>query len=188
VQWNPALDAQAMARIWRPGQKLPCVVYRLLTTGTLEEKVYQRQRAKGDIAAAAMGAEGGGGEGLGAAAAAPARGQFSREELRQLFAFRADTACDTADVLGAGAGGEDFADCSAGCSDAPLGAAVAAGFVSFAHLEKTQAAGASAAKAVAATAEDAADARGGDGAALSEGCGGSGGGAASELDIDDAGF
>lgn len=33
------MDKQAMARIWRDGQKKPCFVYRLLTTGTIEEKV-----------------------------------------------------------------------------------------------------------------------------------------------------
>lgn len=37
--WNPAMDKQAMARIWRDGQRLPCFVYRLCTQGTLEEKV-----------------------------------------------------------------------------------------------------------------------------------------------------
>ena len=31
--WNPAVDLQAMARVWRDGQPKPCVVYRLLTTG-----------------------------------------------------------------------------------------------------------------------------------------------------------
>lgn len=31
--WNPAVDLQAMARVWRDGQRKPCVVYRLLTTG-----------------------------------------------------------------------------------------------------------------------------------------------------------
>lgn len=36
---QPAMDKQAMARIWRDGQTKPCFVYRLLTTGTLEEKV-----------------------------------------------------------------------------------------------------------------------------------------------------
>jgi len=40
-QPNPtqAMDKQAMARIWRDGQTKPCFVYRLLTAGTLEEKV-----------------------------------------------------------------------------------------------------------------------------------------------------
>lgn len=28
--WNPANDDQAMARVWRDGQKKPCFVYRLL--------------------------------------------------------------------------------------------------------------------------------------------------------------
>lgn len=29
--WNPAVDMQAMARIWRQGQKRPCHIYRLIT-------------------------------------------------------------------------------------------------------------------------------------------------------------
>lgn len=33
------MDKQAMARIWRDGQKRPCFVHRMLTTGTIEEKV-----------------------------------------------------------------------------------------------------------------------------------------------------
>jgi DNA repair and recombination protein RAD54B len=41
--WNPANDLQAMARVWRDGQKKAVVIYRLLCTGTIEEKVYQRQ-------------------------------------------------------------------------------------------------------------------------------------------------
>ena len=32
--WNPAVDLQAMARVWRDGQSKACVIYRLLTTGT----------------------------------------------------------------------------------------------------------------------------------------------------------
>ena len=31
------MDLQAMARVWRDGQKKPCVVYRLLTTGGVLE-------------------------------------------------------------------------------------------------------------------------------------------------------
>lgn len=44
--WNPANDDQAMARIWRDGQKKPCFIYRLLATGTIEEKIFQRQAHK----------------------------------------------------------------------------------------------------------------------------------------------
>lgn len=30
--WNPAVDVQAMARIWRQGQQRPCHIYRLITS------------------------------------------------------------------------------------------------------------------------------------------------------------
>lgn len=40
--WNPSTDAQARERAWRIGQERKVAVYRLLTSGTLEEKVYQR--------------------------------------------------------------------------------------------------------------------------------------------------
>lgn len=39
LDWNPAMDKQAMARIWRDGQTRTCYVHRLLSTGTIEEKV-----------------------------------------------------------------------------------------------------------------------------------------------------
>ena len=44
--WNPAVDKQAAARVWREGQKKECFVYRFVCTGTVEEKVYQRQLSK----------------------------------------------------------------------------------------------------------------------------------------------
>lgn len=44
--WNPASDQQAMARIWRDGQKKSVYIYRLLTSGTIEEKIFQRQICK----------------------------------------------------------------------------------------------------------------------------------------------
>ena len=41
--WNPANDEQAMGRVWRDGQKKKCHIYRTLSAGTVEEKMYQRQ-------------------------------------------------------------------------------------------------------------------------------------------------
>ncbi|XP_026667246.1 DNA repair and recombination protein RAD54B-like isoform X2 [Ceratina calcarata] len=47
--WNPASDSQAMARIWRDGQKKDVHIIRLLTTGTIEEKIFQRQISKAGL-------------------------------------------------------------------------------------------------------------------------------------------
>ena len=66
--WNPANDEQAMARVWRDGQKRPCHVYRLITTGTIEEKILQRQVTK---------------RGLDSQQVVPSH--FSSEELKDLF-------------------------------------------------------------------------------------------------------
>jgi DNA excision repair protein ERCC-6 len=41
--WNPANDNQAVDRVFRIGQKRDVIVYRLLTMGTIEEKIYRRQ-------------------------------------------------------------------------------------------------------------------------------------------------
>ncbi|XP_038599950.1 DNA excision repair protein ERCC-6 [Tachyglossus aculeatus] len=41
--WNPSTDTQARERAWRIGQKKQVTVYRLLTAGTIEEKMYHRQ-------------------------------------------------------------------------------------------------------------------------------------------------
>ena len=41
--WNPSTDAQARERAWRIGQRKEVTVYRLVTAGTIEEKVYHRQ-------------------------------------------------------------------------------------------------------------------------------------------------
>jgi DNA repair and recombination protein RAD54 and RAD54-like protein len=38
-----ASDQQALARVWRDGQKKECFVYRFQATGTIEEKIFQRQ-------------------------------------------------------------------------------------------------------------------------------------------------
>ncbi|CAH0398031.1 unnamed protein product [Chilo suppressalis] len=41
--WNPATDNQAKERAWRIGQQKNVTVYRLISAGTIEEKIYQRQ-------------------------------------------------------------------------------------------------------------------------------------------------
>ncbi|CAG2104982.1 unnamed protein product [Medioppia subpectinata] len=41
--WNPSTDIQARERCWRIGQNKAVTIYRLLSSGTVEEKIYQRQ-------------------------------------------------------------------------------------------------------------------------------------------------
>jgi DNA repair and recombination protein RAD54B len=153
--WNPAHDAQALGRVWRDGQRKPVALYRLLTAGSIEEKIYQRQLLKGEMAALLQ--------------SEAASRHFSAEELRRLFAFRppADGAagCETAQLLAGGAGGAALAalwrDAAADVADEPLADAVAAGAVSFVHApppEGSAAALAAAAEAAAADADAAAEA------------------------------
>lgn len=41
--WNPSTDVQARERAWRLGQKKEVTIYRLMMSGTIEEKIYHRQ-------------------------------------------------------------------------------------------------------------------------------------------------
>ncbi|KAK8214195.1 SNF2 family N-terminal domain-containing protein [Phyllosticta capitalensis] len=41
--WNPSTDLQARERAWRLGQQREVEIYRLMTAGTIEEKIYHRQ-------------------------------------------------------------------------------------------------------------------------------------------------
>ncbi|KAJ2490807.1 DNA repair protein rhp26 [Coemansia sp. RSA 2050] len=41
--WNPSSDMQARERAWRLGQTKDVAIYRLMTAGTIEEKIYNRQ-------------------------------------------------------------------------------------------------------------------------------------------------
>lgn len=41
--WNPSTDMQARERAWRIGQKREVSIYRLMVSGTIEEKIYHRQ-------------------------------------------------------------------------------------------------------------------------------------------------
>jgi len=85
--WNPANDAQAMARVWRPGQPKPVFLYRTLSTGTIEEKVFQRQVAKLSLASNIVENQ------------TDAVPDFSKNELRELFTYKENTLSDTHDLL-----------------------------------------------------------------------------------------
>eukprot|EP00892_Ulva_mutabilis_P011674 jgi/Ulvmu1/887/UM100_0042.1 len=52
--WNPAVDSQSVDRAFRIGQTRHVVVHRLITCGTVEEKIYQRQVYKGALANVSM--------------------------------------------------------------------------------------------------------------------------------------
>ncbi|XP_074056559.1 DNA excision repair protein ERCC-6-like [Macrotis lagotis] len=71
--WNPATDAQAVDRVYRIGQKENVVVYRLITCGTVEEKIYRRQVFKNSLIRQTTGDQ-----------KNPVR-YFSKQELRELF-------------------------------------------------------------------------------------------------------
>eukprot|EP00798_Chlamydomonas_sp_ICE-L_P017412 gene17412-23712_t len=47
--WNPSIDNQSVDRAYRIGQKRDVVVYRLITCGTVEEKIYRKQVFKGGL-------------------------------------------------------------------------------------------------------------------------------------------
>lgn len=82
--WNPAVDAQVMARIHRDGQTRACFIYRLLTTGTIDEKIFQRQLSKLGLS-----------ENVLLGFAGTTRAEFSLDTLRDLFTFSRPPKCNT---------------------------------------------------------------------------------------------
>ncbi|XP_077164333.1 DNA excision repair protein ERCC-6-like [Paroedura picta] len=71
--WNPATDAQAVDRVYRIGQEENVVIYRLITCGTVEEKIYRRQVFKDSLIRQTTGDK-----------KNPYR-YFTKQELRELF-------------------------------------------------------------------------------------------------------
>jgi len=76
--WNPQTDAQARERAWRFGQKRDVTVYRLITAGTIEEKIYQRQIFKTALTNQVL-------------QDPKQRRLFSSRDLKDLFTLKADT-------------------------------------------------------------------------------------------------
>ncbi|PYH46872.1 uncharacterized protein BP01DRAFT_390545 [Aspergillus saccharolyticus JOP 1030-1] len=85
--WNPAADQQALARVWRDGQKKDCFVYRFIATGSIEEKIFQRQSHKQLLSSCVVDS------------AEDVERHFSLESLRELFQFKPDTRSDTHDTF-----------------------------------------------------------------------------------------
>ncbi len=97
VDWNPATDLQAMARIHRDGQKRNCIIYRLMMAGGMDEKIWQRQTTKLGLASNIMEQKGG-------------SSSFTKEELKDLFRLDEGLSCQTHDLLGCGCGGRGLPD------------------------------------------------------------------------------
>ena len=56
--WNPAVEAQATDRAHRIGQKNAVTSYKLITRGTVEEKIWKLQQSKAQLAQDVLGEEG----------------------------------------------------------------------------------------------------------------------------------
>ncbi|KAF2402644.1 DNA repair protein, SNF2 family [Trichodelitschia bisporula] len=85
--WNPAADQQALARVWRDGQKKDCFVYRFIATGTIEEKVFQRQSHKQALSSCVVDS------------AEDVERHFTLDSLRELFQYLPNTTSDTHDTF-----------------------------------------------------------------------------------------
>ncbi|MDH1265634.1 DEAD/DEAH box helicase [Pseudomonas sp. GD03944] len=76
--WNPASEAQASDRAYRIGQDKPVFVYKLITRGSVEEKIQHLQQAKANLAKGVL--EGG----------SQAQWQLTEDDLAALFAPLSD--------------------------------------------------------------------------------------------------
>jgi DNA repair and recombination RAD54-like protein len=85
--WNPAADQQALARVWRDGQKKDCFVYRFIATGTIEEKIFQRQSHKQALSNCVVDS------------AEDVERHFTLDSLRELFMYNSKTTSDTHDTF-----------------------------------------------------------------------------------------
>ncbi|KAM0791915.1 hypothetical protein ACM66B_004169 [Microbotryomycetes sp. NB124-2] len=97
ADWNPSTDLQALARIHRDGQKKLCVIYRLFTAGTIDEKIFQRQITKLGLSGSVMDSRAGApGKNK---SKSKSKNDFTLDELRDIFKLHKDTGSQTHDLL-----------------------------------------------------------------------------------------
>lgn len=87
--WNPATDLQSMSRIHRDGQKRDCFIYRIFTTGCIDEKIFQRQLMKTNLSMKFLDNS-----------LRSKTDEFDQDDLRNLFEITHDTISNTHDLLG----------------------------------------------------------------------------------------
>ncbi|GAB4855701.1 hypothetical protein Ancab_024343 [Ancistrocladus abbreviatus] len=75
--WNPSTDNQSVDRAYRIGQMKDVIVYRLMTCGTIEEKIYRKQVFKGGLFKTATEHK-------------EQTRYFSQQDLRELFSLPKD--------------------------------------------------------------------------------------------------
>lgn len=86
--WNPSVDLQSMSRIHRDGQTRPCFIYRILTTGTIDEKIFQRQLMKSKLSSKFLDNE-----------SQSTSDVFDYRDLKNLFEIEENTISNTHDLL-----------------------------------------------------------------------------------------
>jgi len=86
--WNPAIDLQSMSRIHRDGQQKHCFIYRLMTTGCIDEKIFQRQLMKNNLSSTFLDNETKKNDNV-----------FDDYEMKKLFEIDYATNCNTHDLL-----------------------------------------------------------------------------------------
>ncbi|XP_059613072.1 DNA repair and recombination protein RAD54B-like [Phlebotomus argentipes] len=106
ADWNPATDLQAMSRIWRDGQTRNVVIYRLVTAGSIEERIFQRQIAKNALS-------------VFVSDSSKDSVSFSEAELRDIFSAPMSGVCLTHEALQCMCGGSgnvpEPQEATAGC-------------------------------------------------------------------------